>query len=186
MNQSISLLSSIFHLFLVPNFCGGVVVNGDIVNNLCSNVSIASDHVLNYDFCISSLEANPLSRTSDIFGLVVISMELSSNNATYIRTYIDSILKDGKQEPELARTCLQECIGFYSTALEDVQAAMKAFKSKHYYTARNQLSNANIYADTCKRGFQDLGVDFSPLKKQDYDFFQLTLFSASTIRIILQ
>ncbi|MCL7045864.1 hypothetical protein MKW94_004523 [Papaver nudicaule] len=176
MNQSISLFSlfsSILHLFLVLNFYGGVTVNGDIVSNLCENVTRVYP-TQNYEFCVSALEANPLSKTSDIFGLGVISLELCSNNATYIRTYIDGILKDGKPEPERARTCLQNCIGFYSTALEDVQAAIEAFKGKDYVTAYRQLvTGALIDADTCKRGFQDVGVDFSPLKKQNYDFSQL-------------
>ncbi|MCL7032939.1 hypothetical protein MKW94_029106 [Papaver nudicaule] len=186
-NQSISLFSlfsSILHLFLVLNFYGGVTVNGDIVSNLCENVTRV-DPTQNYDFCVSSLEANPLSKTSDIFGLGVISIELCSNNATYIHTYIDGILKDGKPEPERARTCLQECVDLYSDASEEVQTAMKAFKGKDYETTSRILYGAAINANTCKIGFTELGVDFSPLKKQDYDIYQLTGISLSIIRIIL-
>ncbi|KAI3882978.1 hypothetical protein MKX03_028711 [Papaver bracteatum] len=175
MNQSISLLSlfsSILHIFLVLNFYGGVTVNGDIVINFCKNQSII-DPSLNYDFCVSSLEANPLSKTSDIFGLAVISMELTSNNATYIHTYIEGILKDGKQEPR-ARMCLEDCMEFYSTAVEDVEEAMEAFNGKNYYWALSHVTAAMTDADTCKTGFTELGVDFSLLRKQDYDFYQLT------------
>ncbi|RZC94277.1 hypothetical protein C5167_044870 [Papaver somniferum] len=175
MNQSISLLSlfsSILHVFLVLNLYGGITVNGDIVKTFCKSESIV-DPSLNYDFCVSSLEANPLSKTSDIFGLAVISMDLSLKNATYIHTYIEGILKDVKQEPT-ARMCLKDCMEFYSTAVKDLQEAVEAFNGKDYYDALRLVSDAGIDARTCKTGFTELGVDFSLLEKQDYNFYQLT------------
>ncbi|KAI3896454.1 hypothetical protein MKW92_042266 [Papaver armeniacum] len=182
MNRSISLLSlfsSILHVFLILNFYGGVTVNGDIVINFCKNESIL-DPYLNYDFCVSSLEANPVSKTSDIFGLAEISMELCSRNATYIHTYIDGILKDGKQEPR-AGMYLEDCMEFYSTAIDEVQEAVEAFNGKDYYNAFRHVSGAGIEADTCKTGFTEAGVDFSLLKKQDYNFYQLTSISMGLI-----
>ncbi|KAI3955888.1 hypothetical protein MKW98_006248 [Papaver atlanticum] len=185
MNPSISLLSlisSILHCLLVLNFCGGVYVKGDIVSDICKGQSMA-DPRINYDFCVSSLEANPLSKTSDISGLAVISMDLCLKNATYIDTYIDSILKDGKAEPRILRN-LKDCMEYYSTASENVQKAMKAFNGKYYYEAINYINNAGIWADTCKLGFTEFGDDFSLLKKQDNDFFQLTSISLNIIAII--
>ncbi|MCL7036811.1 hypothetical protein MKW94_001666 [Papaver nudicaule] len=182
MHQSISLFSScssIFHIFLVLNFYIVVSVNGEIVNNQCKNLS-SSDPQVNYDFCVSSLEANPLSETSDIFGLAEISMELCLNNATYIQTYIDSILKDGKAEPG-ARVCLGNCIEFYSMAFREVQKAMEAFSGKDYVTALVRLGGAIASADTCQDGFTDAGVDFGPLRKQYDDFFQLDAISLGII-----
>ncbi|KAI3903865.1 hypothetical protein MKW98_015647 [Papaver atlanticum] len=178
MNRSLSLLSffsSILHVFLVLNFYGGFTVKGDIVNNICKNQSLV-DPDLNYDFCVSSLEANPVSKTSDIFGLAEISMELCSRNATYIHIYIEGILKDGKEGPR-ARICLEDCMEFYSTAVEEVQEAQEAFNGKDYYNALIHVSNAGIEADTCKNGFTEAGIDFSLLKKQDYNFYQLTSIS---------
>ncbi|XP_026444655.1 uncharacterized protein LOC113345013 [Papaver somniferum] len=110
-------------------------------------------------------------------------MDLCSKNATYIGIYIDSILKDGKEEP-LAIQNLKDCIEFYSSALEDVQEAMREFSSKYYAEAFNHMNGAWIWADTCKQGFIDLDVDFSLLKKQDNDFVQLIMISTSIIAII--
>ncbi|KAI3882980.1 hypothetical protein MKX03_028713 [Papaver bracteatum] len=107
-------------------------------------------------------------------------MELSSNNATYIHTYIEGILKDGKEEPR-ARMCLKDCMEFYSSDVEDVQQAMEAFNGKDYYWALIHVSAAGTDADTCKTGFTKLGVDFSLLRKQDSDFTQLNIISANII-----
>ncbi|KAI3896455.1 hypothetical protein MKW92_042267 [Papaver armeniacum] len=182
MHQPISL-HSLFSLFLyvslILNYYGGVTVNGDIVRKFCKDESIIDPH-LNYDFCVSSLEASPMSKTSDIFGLAVISMELCSNNATYIHTFIKGILKDGKEEPR-ARIYLEHCMEFYSTAVEDVQEAVEAFNGKDYDTSLIRVSAAMTEAVTCKIGFTESGVDFSLLKKQDYDFNQLTKISIKTI-----
>ncbi|XP_026439099.1 putative invertase inhibitor [Papaver somniferum] len=107
-------------------------------------------------------------------------MELSLKNATYIHTYIEGILKDVKQEPR-TRMCLKDCMEFYSTAVEDLQEAMEAFNGKDYYNALRLVSDAGIYADTCKTGFTEFGVDFNLLRKQDYDFYQLTDISLDII-----
>ncbi|MCL7050208.1 hypothetical protein MKW94_006627 [Papaver nudicaule] len=182
MNQPISLFSifsTILQFFLVLNFYGGWIANGDLIDNLCKSISSHDPH-MHYEFCVSSLEANPLSKSSDIFGLAVISMELCKNNATYIPTYIDSILKDGKVEPE-ARVCLGNCIEFYSMALDDVEEGMKSFKDKDYESALRQVGYADIDRDTCKDGFIEAGIDFNPLKKQDNDFTNLISISLGII-----
>ncbi|KAI3879485.1 hypothetical protein MKX03_014105 [Papaver bracteatum] len=185
MNQSISLISvfsSILHFLVVLNFCGGVIVNGDIVREFCKNQSI-SDVYVNYDFCVSSFEANPLSKTSDIYGLTAISIDLCLKNATYIGTYIDSILKDGKEEPI---QYLKECMEFYSSALEDVQVAMKAFNGKDYNGVLEFMTDANIWVKTCKIGFTEGGIDFSPLRKQHDDLYQLIHISLGLTAKILE
>ncbi|MCL7040321.1 hypothetical protein MKW94_015005 [Papaver nudicaule] len=182
MNQSISLLSpfsSILIFFLVLNFFMGVTVKGDIISTQCKNVS-THDFQVNYDFCVSSLEGNPQSKTSDIFGLAVISMELCLNNATNIPTYIDSILKDGKAE-QGARVCLGNCIEFYSMAIREVQQAIKDFSGKDYAAALFSLGAAMDSSETCKDGFTEAGVDFGILRKQYEDFFQLEAISLGII-----
>ncbi|MCL7027318.1 hypothetical protein MKW94_000752 [Papaver nudicaule] len=182
MNQSTSLLSpfaSILYFFLVLKFYMGVIVTGDIISSQCKNVS-THDFQVNYDSCVSSLEANPLSKTSDIFGLAVISMELCSNNASYIQTYIDSISKDGKADPG-ARVCLGNCIEFYSMAFRAVQKAMKAFSGKDYVTSLVEIGAAMDSSETCKDAFTEAGVDFGLLRKQYDDFFQLTAVSLGII-----
>ncbi|KAI3869247.1 hypothetical protein MKX03_024000 [Papaver bracteatum] len=178
-----SLFSLILYVFLILNFYGGVTVNGDIVRKFCKNESIIDPH-LNYDFCVSSLDASPVSKTSDIFGLVCNINGVMFNNATYIHTYIEGILKDAKEEPR-AKIYLENCMEFYSTAAERFQQAVESFNSKDYDTSLVRVSAAMTEADTCKIGFTESGVDFSLLKKQDYDFNQLTKISVKTIAKIL-
>ncbi|XP_026459283.1 putative invertase inhibitor [Papaver somniferum] len=139
---SISLVSSLLHVFLVLNLYG---VNGDtgaMISDLCKNISAHSYGDPKYDFCISSLKANPMSKTSDIFGLALISMELCSTNATNVSIYVR---KNG--------------------AFDTVQDAMEAFKDKDYEGALG-VGVARIWAGTCKDGFDEFGLDFGPLSKQ--------------------
>ncbi|KAI3858137.1 hypothetical protein MKX03_022456 [Papaver bracteatum] len=121
-----------------------------------------------------------MSKTSDIFGLAVISMELCSNYATYIQTYIGSILKDGKAEPG-AKGCLGGCIEFYSMAFDDVQKAMKDFSGKDYVTALIHAGAAGVDGETCKDQFTEAGVDFGILGKQYNEFKQLIIISLGII-----
>ncbi|KAI3875511.1 hypothetical protein MKX03_002397 [Papaver bracteatum] len=110
-------------------------------------------------------------------------MDLCSKNTTYIGTYIDSILKNGKAKPRTIQN-LKDCTEYYSTASEDIQEAMKAFNGKYYNKAIDHMNNAWIWADTCKLGFTDFGDDFSLLKKQDNDFDQLTNICINIMAII--
>ncbi|KAI3925423.1 hypothetical protein MKW98_015771 [Papaver atlanticum] len=111
-------------------------------------------------------------------------MELCSTNATDVGTNIKRILKDGKVEPAVRRP-LGDCIEFYSTALDNVQDAMEAFRVKDYATALSDVGTAGIFADTCKDGFTEFGLDFGPLSKQHDDFFQLVIISLGIINKIL-
>ncbi|OUZ99186.1 Pectinesterase inhibitor domain [Macleaya cordata] len=183
MSQSFSLsLSTFFFLSLLLNFHGSV--NGDdIVSDTCKKAA-ASDPQLKFDFCVSSLQANPKSKIADLLGLGVISMELSSSNATYIRSYIGKLLKDGQGVDPRAKKNLQDCLELYSNAIVDVQYAIIALKARDFMEANTQMSAAMDASTTCEDGFKEDKGLVSPLAKEDNDFFQLTAISLAITNLV--
>ncbi|MCL7026150.1 hypothetical protein MKW94_014531 [Papaver nudicaule] len=165
-------LSSIIFALLVPNFHG---VNGDLINDVCLNASTpVTDPQLTYDFCVASLSANPASKHADLLGLGVISMQTCLQNATSIHSFIDQILKDGKEAPE-AKPLIMSCLGLYSDAIRSVKKAIKNFKIKDYNSANIEMSAAMDASTGCEDGFKEvLNQALTPLTKQDDEFFQLT------------
>ncbi|OUZ99185.1 Pectinesterase inhibitor domain [Macleaya cordata] len=159
-------------------------VNGDdIISDTCQKAA-ASDPNLKYDFCVSSLQANPKSKTADLLGLGVISMELSSSNATYISSYIGKLLKDGQGVDPKAKKYLQDCLELYSDAIVDVQDAIKALNARDFMQANTQMSAAMDASTTCEEGFKEEKGLVSPLAKEDNDFFQLTAISLAITNLV--
>ncbi|KAI3947592.1 hypothetical protein MKW92_009751 [Papaver armeniacum] len=197
MNKS-SLLIFLF-LLLVLNLHRVAVANGDLVTYVCKNASTTTDIMLSYDFCVSALESNPKSKTSDLLGLGVISMELIANNATNLLPYIGKLLEEGKKErfvKQALDTCLEDgrkerfvkqaldtCLEVYADATRSVEDAIKDFKDKVYYDARAEITGANDYSVACEDTFNERNLTF-PLRKQVDDFGKLVDISLAIIDLV--
>ncbi|RZC93063.1 hypothetical protein C5167_028422 [Papaver somniferum] len=180
MNKSSSLIFLI--LLLVLNLHRVVVANGDVVADLCKNASTTPDSMLSYDFCVSALESNPKSKTSDLFGLGVISMELIANNATNLLPYIGKLLEEGKKE-RFVKQALDTCLEVYADATRSVEDAITDFKDKVYYDARAEITGANDYSVACEDTFNERNLTF-PLRKQVDDFGELVDISLFIIDLV--
>ncbi|OVA07568.1 Pectinesterase inhibitor domain [Macleaya cordata] len=178
MRPSFSLISSSFHcLFLLLVLFHGGVVNGvDITDETCKKAANTSPKLI-YNFCVSSLQANPKSQTADLRELGVISMELCMNNATYISSHIVKLLEEDQTrvlvDPR-AKKYLRDCLYLYNNAIPDVEDAIKAFEDKDNFSANIKMSAAMDASITCEDGFKEEEDLVSPLAKEDGDFFQLT------------
>lgn len=151
-------------------------MGGDLIQQTCKKAS-AGDKNLNYNFCVSTLEASPKSRGAYLSGLVSIALDLTTAKATSIKsTTIPKLLKD----PKVDKPALQDCAELYADAIDDLQEATNAFKSGDYDTALTHLSASLNEPDTCETGFQERKA-VSPLKKEDDDFTQLNIISLAFI-----
>ncbi|MCL7034758.1 hypothetical protein MKW94_021090 [Papaver nudicaule] len=178
-------LSSIFIVFLVFNFhC----INGELIGDVCKKASTpVTDPQLTYNFCVTSLSANPASKDADLLGLGEISMQTCLGNAIFIHSYIDEILKDGKEIPT-AKPSLEYCLNLYSDAIRSIQKAKNLgglFKNKDYSSVNTHMSAAMDASTSSEDGFKEVSQGLtSPLTKQDGDFFQLTGISLTITRMI--
>ncbi|OVA02474.1 Pectinesterase inhibitor domain [Macleaya cordata] len=128
--------------------------------------------VLNYDFCVTSLQAVPESKTSNAQGLGIISLELAQTNATDTISFIQKLLKYKDFKDTYTKQCLKDCLDLYSDAIPRLVQSIGAFRSNDYVNANIWISALMDAAMTCEDGF-DEGRKVSPLKKQNYDFYQL-------------
>ncbi|KAM5573244.1 putative invertase inhibitor [Rosa sericea] len=147
----------------------------DLVQQTCKKASDA-DKNLNYNFCVSALEASPKSKGADLAGLAGIALDLTTAKATSIKSTISKLLND----PKVDKPALQDCEELYSDATDDLQVATNAFKSSDYGTALTHLSATLNAPDTCETGFQERKA-VSPLSKDDGDFTQLNIISLAFI-----
>ncbi|OVA02471.1 Pectinesterase inhibitor domain [Macleaya cordata] len=186
MNPSFSLISCfLFLLLLLLLFNAGGVNGTDITNETCTKAA-DSDPNLNYNFCLSSLQSNPKSLTSDLQGLGVISMELCLSNGTNINSHIGKLLEGQIIEVNpSAIKYLKDCLELYTDAIYDTQDAIKAFEANDYSSANIKMSSVMDASTNCEDGFKEEGHNLvSPLEKENSDFFQLTAISLAITNLV--
>ncbi|KAF8027258.1 hypothetical protein BT93_E0233 [Corymbia citriodora subsp. variegata] len=153
----------------------------DIIDLTCEKCSQESP-VFNYTFCLASLQAVPVSHFTNIKGLGVISMELALLNASTTISSIEKMLRNGSLDP-FQLGCLRDCLELYSDASRTLVDAAGAFIVGQYGVASMRVSAAMEAATTCEDGFEERG-EICPLRKENYDLFQLGDIALCILRLL--
>ncbi|XP_077242343.1 putative invertase inhibitor [Tasmannia lanceolata] len=130
------------------------------------------DPQLGYDFCVTSLETDSRSYTTDLQGLGVISVELAITRASITISYIKDLMKNTTSDPFIKER-LRSCLDQYSNAIPTLENSSMAFKSKRYEDVNIWVSAAMDGATTCEDGFNEEEGHVSPLTKENGELFQL-------------
>ncbi|KAF8379145.1 hypothetical protein HHK36_028574 [Tetracentron sinense] len=182
MRPSISFLPLPLFLFFLISFHGATARGIDLIHKTCRK-SAKKDPNLRFDFCVTSLEADPKSHCADLQELGVISMELALANATHTRSHAKKLLKHKKLDP-YTKACLHDCFDLYSDAIPTLKQAIKDYNSKRYFDANIKMSSAMDDASTCEEGFKEKKGVVSPLTKRNNNMFQLSAIALSIINMV--
>ncbi|XP_044500926.1 putative invertase inhibitor [Mangifera indica] len=176
--SSLSLLFIIFFFFI----SGYQITADNLVNQTCKKCA-QGDPNLNYNFCLTSLEAVPSSHCANLRQLGMISINLIRSNVTDTKSYINELLKKKKLDPFM-RSCLTDCFELYSDTIPTLQQATKDCKFKHYEDANIEISSVMDASATCEDGFKEKEDAFSPLTKRNNNTFQLSAIALSIINML--
>ncbi|KAJ9535322.1 hypothetical protein OSB04_un001570 [Centaurea solstitialis] len=155
-----------------------------LIHGTCEICS-QQDPLVNYQFCITSLQDASGSRHADIRGLGKISIKLTQKNLTDTRSYIKNLLKNNiKKLNSYVKMRLEDCLELYSDSIADIKRAMDNYKSKHYHEANIQLSSVMEAATTCENGFKEKHKAVTLLTKRNNATFELSVIGLSIMRIL--
>ncbi|KAF3445630.1 hypothetical protein FNV43_RR10806 [Rhamnella rubrinervis] len=156
-----------------------------LIHETCRKFS-RNDPNINYNFCITSLQASPESRcASNLRRLGSITINLIKRNVTATNHFIkDLLIAQNKTMGPYQKACLIDCLELYGDAVSTVSDAMKAYRSRHYDDANVQLSSVIDAATTCEDGFKERKGVVSPLTKRNNDAFQLSVIALSIIYVL--
>lgn len=147
------------------------VTSLDILNQTCRTCADRST-VFSYDVCLTSLQTIPICHATNLQGLALIAMELALENATASISTINKLVTSGTLGPfELA--CLEDCLKLYSSAVVTLIDATGAFLIGQYGVANVWVSAVMEATTTCEEGFSEREETECPLKKENYNLFQL-------------
>ncbi|XP_011032017.1 PREDICTED: putative invertase inhibitor [Populus euphratica] len=144
----------------------------DITNRTCKKCAEDSK-TFSYDFCISSLQAIPVSHVTNIHGLAIIGLELALENATNTISTIKYLLSYETLD-RFALVALQDCLELYADALVTIVDGVAAFLTEHYSVAEVKVGAVMEASTTCEEGFSEKTGVVSPLTEENYNLFQLS------------
>ncbi|KAG9150448.1 hypothetical protein Leryth_010831 [Lithospermum erythrorhizon] len=124
-----SVISSCFFILwlITPSY------STDLINSTCKTCSIKSPF-LNYNFCITTLEAIPVARhVTNLQGLALIAIELAMQNATNTTFKIEKMLNRTQEYDSFALNCLQYCLEMYVDATSVLESSIEAFLSGEFF-----------------------------------------------------
>ncbi|XP_059643558.1 putative invertase inhibitor [Cornus florida] len=154
----------------------------DLINTTCKQCADKST-ILNCDFCVSSLQAVPISHATNLQGLVIIAMGLANQNATNTVSSIDTMMGSEAFDP-FAMGCLKDCSELYTNAVTTLKYSLKAFLLEDYATANVLVSGVMEAAVTCEEGFTEKEGEVTPLTKENYNLFELSDIALCIINLL--
>ncbi|KAK6947475.1 Pectinesterase inhibitor domain [Dillenia turbinata] len=170
MHQCFSLSSSSLLLFFFLNLQQNPYLINAVVPNLvdktckkCINLTVC------YDFCLTSLQAVPISNYSNLPGLALIAMELAIKNCTNTISTIKKLIRSKSFDLQ----SLEDCLELYSDASIALEDSIRGFLSEHYESVIRWLRGTMVAATACEERFLVAG-NTSPLITENYCLFQLT------------
>ncbi|CAA3032820.1 invertase inhibitor [Olea europaea subsp. europaea] len=143
---------SIFHaLFLTFLITSQGTTAQNLINETCK-IFAQNDPNIDYNFCTTSLQADPASQTATLQELGKISIRLIKCNVTDTRFYIKNLIKNEKWG-SYTKQSLSDCFELFSDAIPSAKKAMKYYSKKLYSNNNVQLSTILDDSTTCEDGF---------------------------------
>ncbi|KAL3497685.1 hypothetical protein ACH5RR_040417 [Cinchona calisaya] len=156
--------------------------SGNIINSTCKQCADISK-IFDYKFCVTSLQAVPISHHADLEGLGMVAMELALENATRTITTIEKMIASKKYDPFVVG-CLRDCLKLYANAVSKIVMAIGAFLSNHFGAANVFLSGVVEKTVTCEAGFRQKKGEANPLVKQNHNLFEICVIGLCIIDLV--
>ncbi|KAM7525372.1 hypothetical protein LguiA_015274 [Lonicera macranthoides] len=174
---------SFFLFFLVaPQNISTNTLPVHLINTTCKTCAKTSI-IFNYDFCLTSLQAVPVSHVTNLPGLAIVAMELAFGNATATVSAIEK-MKTGSWFDPFARECLTDCLEMYADAMSMIVDSIRDFLMEQYGNANTLMSAVMEAATTCEEGFEDKEGEVTPLTKENYNLFELSDIALCIINLL--
>ncbi|XP_019192070.1 PREDICTED: putative invertase inhibitor [Ipomoea nil] len=169
--------------FLFPFIIHGAKENHKhytLIQKTCKIINTELNY-LDYDFCISALQARPAKECATLRDIGMTCINLVMNNVTDTRRHIRGVMNSGKVQ-HWVRRCVDECYDLYDLAVDRMGDALKAFKHKEYMEAEDEFSmvdnSMQLVEELFKVGSRDspaggCGGGVSPFSARNNDTTQL-------------
>ncbi|KAL6586786.1 hypothetical protein OROMI_001774 [Orobanche minor] len=157
--------------------------NPGIIETTCTKCAQRSMTTLPY--CLSSLQALPISQLVNLSGLGVVAMELVEENATATTETIQAMLDSGASgDDPFVEDSLEVCQEMYLGAIQAVEEAVNAFQTENYEAANKYMEAVQKVADTCEAEFQEDSGKESPLAEENTNLKELSSIVLCIIQLL--
>ncbi|KAK4728376.1 hypothetical protein R3W88_021364 [Solanum pinnatisectum] len=152
----------------------------DWINSTCKECSDKSADI-NYNFCVTSLQAIPTTHVTNLQGVGIVAMELALENATNTISTFEKMLSSKEFDP-FAMNCLRDCLELYADAITMLVDAFVAFLAEHFDIATVLMRTVMDVTSMCDEEFTEKKGELTLLAKENYNLFQLSDISSCIIK----
>nr|GMD62082.1 putative invertase inhibitor [Ipomoea batatas] len=147
---------------------------------------------IDYDFCVSALQARPARECATLMRIGWTTIDLVISNVTDTRRHIGDVLKSGKVQPWVRR-CVRECYALYDSAVIQAKRLLRDYMHKDYLGAEYQVGGIDNPAGICgllfEEGSQDMpipgcGGGVSPFSARNNNAIQLSGMVMFVLRLL--
>lgn len=140
-----------------------------------------------HDLCVALLSSDPKSNTSDVRGLLEISLKRTTENLTKTGDFIADFLDeaDKKDDEPGLQQCLAYCEDEYIDAIDQLTNAAAAFESKVYQDVDKWVAVAIAAVKACQEECRDVPGEKRGLTKRNGDIDRLCSITLSINKILL-
>lgn len=130
-----------------PVSISGWAKGQDLITAVC-------ERSIHKELCLSSLAADPNTKTADLSGLTLISIRLATSSGTNTSGYIQDMLRKEDLDPEVEQ-CLNDCSENYLDAVDQLDDSLAALTVRNYADLEKWIGAAGDDADWCEGCFKD-------------------------------
>ncbi|XP_072977039.1 cell wall / vacuolar inhibitor of fructosidase 2-like [Typha angustifolia] len=145
--KAIAVVCALNVLFFVQSFCSVTAS----LEETCKNATRSKEF---YEFCITSLQVVPESRTADIKGLASIAADLTMTNYTHTIAKVQGLQKKGGLSNSITMA-LSTCSDAYGVAIGYIQGSIAHIKTGDIKNAHINMIWANSAPDDCETAFDE-------------------------------
>ncbi|XP_072995212.1 putative invertase inhibitor [Typha latifolia] len=140
------------------------------VEDACRGAVDGHPGAVAYDYCVSSLNSDPRSRSADLHGLAVLATKMAIDHVASTESKIDELM-DLEATPTI-KGGFNACLEVYSDAVDRLRDALDNLNSRLYAKAVELLAKALRASEDCQEVFR--GAEAAPpVMVEDRDYGKL-------------
>ncbi|KAL1212920.1 Pectinesterase inhibitor 12 [Cardamine amara subsp. amara] len=149
----------IFSLLLI-----GFSAAQTLIQDFCKK-AIVTHRELKYDFCVSSLQQDPQSKSAtSLIGLLIASTNVAAVKTTNVIGIVNQVIKEKKYGKVIEGT-LYSCLPVFNDATDELKLTLASVKSHDHEDVNWHLSKALISTEDCDLEFKQMELQ-NPIRNE--------------------
>ncbi|KAL1207306.1 Pectinesterase inhibitor 12 [Cardamine amara subsp. amara] len=168
---------ALFVIFLL--LLNGFSTAQTLIQDFCKKAA-AKHRDIKYDFCVSSLQQDPQSKSAtNLTDLLIASIKTDAVKTTNVVGIVNQIIKEKKYGKDI-ESSLDACLSCFYEATDELKLTVASIKSHDYSDANWHMSNALYSSEDCDLDFKQRGLQSPITNETNVVYYKILIYFALT------